>query len=80
MKSDADAADIVQAASVKAFHDIDNPEEASQFGGYLRTLVLAWRHGNYGDHRPDWVKHDAIAWSERLYIVLTDIQSFLHGT
>lgn len=41
VKSDADAADIVQAASVKAFHGIDNPEEASQFGGYLDTLVLA---------------------------------------
>ncbi len=48
VKSDADAADIVQAAFVKEFHDIDNLEEASQFGGYLRTLVLAWSHGNYG--------------------------------
>lgn len=37
--SDTDAADIVQVASVKAFHGIDNLEEASQFGGYLRTLV-----------------------------------------
>lgn len=34
----------------------------------IEILVLAWRHGNYGDHRPNWVKHDTIAWSERLYI------------
>ncbi len=34
----------------------------------IEILVLAWRHGNYGDYRPNWVKHDTIAWSERLYI------------
>lgn len=39
VKSDTDAADIVQVASVKAFHGIDTLEEAGQFGGYLRMLV-----------------------------------------
>lgn len=31
-------------------------------------LALAWRHGDYGAYRPNWVKHDTIQWREHLYI------------
>ncbi|MBO4889551.1 MAG: hypothetical protein J5574_01050 [Lachnospiraceae bacterium] len=43
------------------FDDIDRD-------GSRDLLVLCWKRGRYGSHRPTWVKRDEIKWSQHIYI------------
>ncbi len=31
-------------------------------------MVLCWKRGRFGEHRPSWVKHDEIKWSQHIFI------------
>ncbi len=31
-------------------------------------LILCWKRGKYGRHRPTWVKHDTIMYSQHIFI------------
>ena len=41
--------------------DIDHDKEEE-------LLVLCWRRGRFGKHRPTWVKHDELKWSQHIFI------------
>ena len=41
--------------------DIDHDREDE-------LLILCWKRGRYGKHRPTWVKHDEIKWSQHIFI------------
>ena len=43
------------------FDDIDGD-------GQSELLVLCWKRGRYGKHRPTWVKSDEIKWSQHIFI------------
>ncbi len=30
--------------------------------------VLCWKRGKYGKHRPTWIRHDEIRWSQHIFI------------
>ena len=36
--------------------------------GSKDLLVLCWKRGRYGSHRPTWVKRDEIKWSQHIFI------------
>lgn len=36
--------------------------------GIEELLILCWKRGRYGEHRPTWVKHDEINWSQHIFI------------
>lgn len=36
--------------------------------GSTDLLVLCWKRGRYGSHRPTWVKHDELGFSQHIYI------------
>lgn len=36
--------------------------------GTNELLILCWRRGRYGRHRPTWVKHDELKWSQHIFI------------
>ncbi len=36
--------------------------------GRKDLIVLCWKRGRYGKHRPTWVEHDEISWSQHIYI------------
>ena len=31
-------------------------------------LILCWKRGKYGEHRPSWVTRDELLWSQHVYI------------
>ncbi len=48
--------------------------EDADHDGRKDLIVLCWRRGRYGKHKPTWVKRDEIKWSQHifLYEVSTD--------
>ncbi len=36
--------------------------------GSNELLVLCWKRGRYGKHRPTWVRSDEIRWSQHIFI------------
>ena len=36
--------------------------------GAPEVLLLVWKHGSYGKHRPFWVEHDTIQFSQHIFI------------
>ncbi len=36
--------------------------------GENELLILCWKRGRYGKHRPTWVRRDEIKWSQHIYI------------
>ncbi|MCR5831549.1 MAG: hypothetical protein K6G67_05325 [Lachnospiraceae bacterium] len=36
--------------------------------GKAELLVLCWKRGRYGKHRPTWVESDEIKWSQHIFI------------
>ncbi len=43
------------------FGDIDHDE-------IPELLILCWKRGRFGQHRPTWVKHDEIGYSQHIFI------------
>ena len=41
--------------------DIDHDSENE-------LLILCWKRGRFGKHKPTWVKHDEIGWSQHIFI------------
>lgn len=36
--------------------------------GRKDMVILCWKRGRYGEHKPTWVKRDEIKWSQHIYI------------
>ena len=36
--------------------------------GYKEIIFIVWKHGSYGPHRPFWVEHDTIRFSQHVFI------------
>ncbi len=49
------------AAQDFVYEDIDHD-------GARELLILCWKRGRFGKHRPTWVKHDEIGFSQHIYI------------
>ena len=47
------------------FEDIDRD-------GQREAVILCWKRGRFGKHRPTWVKRDEIGWSQHIYIFEID--------
>ena len=47
------------------YEDIDHD-------GKRDIMILCWKRGKYGEHRPSWVKHDEINWSQHIFIYRID--------
>ncbi|MCR5688449.1 MAG: hypothetical protein K6G58_10570 [Lachnospiraceae bacterium] len=43
------------------YEDIDHDGEKD-------LLVLCWKRGRYGRHKPTWVRHDDMNWSQHIFI------------
>ena len=41
--------------------DIDHDSEKE-------LIILCWKRGRFGEHKPTWVKHDEIGWSQHIFI------------
>ena len=40
--------------------------------GFEELIMLVWKHGNYGEHRPFWVKNNDIALNQHIFIYKYD--------
>ena len=47
------------------FEDIDHD-------GNRELIVLCWKRGRFGKHRPTWVKRDELKWSQHIFIYKTE--------
>lgn len=47
------------------YEDIDHD-------GRKDVIILCWKRGKYGKHRPSWVKHDELNWSQHIFIYRID--------
>ncbi len=52
---------VENAAQDFFFEDIDHD-------GQSELLILCWKRGRFGKHRPTWVKHDELGYSQHIYI------------